>query len=116
MPLKQRQTWQQGSLKRKLCSSAPEFTGAFTNPRPNIEWCPHRSWKITLLAKFEGFDIVRECNLQAHEEHTQKTRSLLERPFGAMVLWMIGLGLGDEGDISVKGLKAVQQSLGIRSE
>lgn len=29
-----------------------------------------------------------------------------------MVLWMIGLGLGDEGDISVKGLKAVQQSLG----
>ncbi|CAE7930364.1 dph5, partial [Symbiodinium sp. KB8] len=56
------------------------------------------------------FDIVRECNLQAHEEHTQKTRSLLERPFGAMVLWMIGLGLGDEGDISVKGLKAVQQS------
>lgn len=27
-----------------------------------------------------------------------------------MVLWMIGLGLGDEGDISVKGLKAVQRS------
>ena len=29
----------------------------------------------------------------------------------AMVLWMIGLGLGDEGDISVKGLKAVQRML-----
>ena len=29
-----------------------------------------------------------------------------------MVLWMIGLGLGDEGDISVKGLKAVQQTPG----
>ena len=29
----------------------------------------------------------------------------------AMVLWMIGLGLGDEGDISVKGLKAVQRRL-----
>ena len=28
-----------------------------------------------------------------------------------MVLWMIGLGLGDEGDISVKGLQAVQQLL-----
>ena len=31
-----------------------------------------------------------------------------------MVLWMIGLGLGDEGDISVKGLKAVQRMLGCR--
>eukprot|EP00440_Ansanella_granifera_P028017 gb/GFBE01030438.1/.p1 GENE.gb/GFBE01030438.1/~~gb/GFBE01030438.1/.p1 ORF type:complete len:273 (+),score=67.92 gb/GFBE01030438.1/:1-819(+) len=27
-----------------------------------------------------------------------------------MVLWMIGLGLGDDGDVSVKGLKAIQQS------
>ena len=32
----------------------------------------------------------------------------------AMVLWMIGLGLGDEGDISVKGLKAVQRMLDLR--
>ena len=34
----------------------------------------------------------------------------------AMVLWMIGLGLGDEGDISVKGLKAVQRILDLRYE
>jgi len=27
-----------------------------------------------------------------------------------MVLWMVGLGLGDEGDISLKGLKALQKS------
>jgi len=28
----------------------------------------------------------------------------------SMVLWMIGLGLGDDGDITVKGLRAVKQS------
>eukprot|EP00931_Biecheleriopsis_adriatica_P024333 TRINITY_DN15197_c0_g1_i1.p1 TRINITY_DN15197_c0_g1~~TRINITY_DN15197_c0_g1_i1.p1 ORF type:complete len:272 (-),score=58.65 TRINITY_DN15197_c0_g1_i1:94-909(-) len=27
-----------------------------------------------------------------------------------MVLWLIGLGLGDDGDVSVKGLKAIKQS------
>jgi len=29
---------------------------------------------------------------------------------GAMVLWMVGLGLGDDGDITLKGLKALQRS------
>lgn len=41
-----------------------------------------------------------------------KSEPLLFHTPAAMVLWMIGLGLGDEGDISVKGLKAVQRSLG----
>eukprot|EP00933_Yihiella_yeosuensis_P066604 TRINITY_DN70958_c0_g1_i1.p1 TRINITY_DN70958_c0_g1~~TRINITY_DN70958_c0_g1_i1.p1 ORF type:complete len:275 (+),score=62.11 TRINITY_DN70958_c0_g1_i1:101-925(+) len=27
-----------------------------------------------------------------------------------MVLWLIGLGLGDDGDVTVKGLKAIQKS------
>ena len=37
-------------------------------------------------------------------------------PFVVMVLYIIGLGLGDEKDITVRGLECIQRSSGVYLE